>query len=356
MPKAKDLKGQIKGGMAAFTKQESSEPMSLHPNLLEPRESQQRNSVDAQDTADIDESIKAEGVFQPIVIRNHPRKPGKYEIISGERRWRSATTNGLDVVPVRFMKDCSDELFEVIQWTENMQRKDLRLKDKVLAIGRVRTTFGLSKPTEIARVLGEDRVMIHSYLTLLDGPSEILDLCFEESDIRKLYELSLLWKDNEEVANVFIHKMKDGGNGVSRSEIAKARKDLVKKAEVSVSNDQVRGVGGSSPEVVPEAPGAAGSSPEVVPEAPEAAGSSPEVVVEAPEVAGSSPGVAPEAVYEVAARKSLVEFVVMINGKEGKVVFPTDLIDEKNVNVRFKKGMEKICLSDLTFVNCNISI
>jgi ParB family chromosome partitioning protein len=337
MSKAKNLRGQIKGGMAAFTKNESSEPMNLHPNLLEPRETQQRNSVDAQDTADIDESIKAEGVFQPIVIRNHPTKTGKYEIISGERRWRSATTNGLDVVPVRLMRDCSDELFEVIQWTENMQRKDLRLKDKVLAIGRVRTAFGLSKPTEIARALGEDRGVIHSYLTLLDGPNEILDLCFEESDVRKLFELSMLRKENAEVASVFINRMKDGGNGVSRNEIAKARKDLVKKAEVSVSNDQGREAEGSSPE-------AAGSSLE-------AAGSSPEAVGSSPEAAGSSP----EAVHEVAGRKSLVEFVVMINGKEGYVVFPTDLIDEKNVNVRFKKGMEKICLSDLTFVNCNIS-
>lgn len=328
MSKAKDLRGQIKGGMAAFTKNESSEPMSLHPNLLEPRESQQRNSVDAQDTSDIDESIKAEGVFQPIVIRNHPTKPGKYEIISGERRWRSATTNGLDVVPVRLMKDCSDELFEVIQWTENMQRKDLRLKDKVLAIGRVRKAFGLSKPTEIAKALGEDRGVIHSYLTLLDGPGEILDLCFDESDVRKLYELSLLWKDNAEVANLFIHKMKDGGNGVSRAEISKARKELVEITEENSKKDERESV--------------------IYKKAGEEKGKRDISKSSEPKDVGGA--------LESYQRKSIVEFAVIDEGgKEGRVVLPTDLIDEENVNVRLGTKMRKVRLADLKIISCNIS-
>lgn len=355
MSKRHDLSGAIKSqGMKAFTEGGTGVPSRLKTSLLVPRASQQRNGIDVQVTTDIDESVRAYGVFQPIVVREHPTEKGMFEIISGERRWRSAISNDIADVPVSVRK-CSDEEFEIIQWTENMQRKDLCLKDKILAIGRIRSVFKLDKAADIAATLGEDRGVVTSYLALLDGPKNILDLSFKETDVRKLYELILLWREDNVVGDFYVNKMTETDEAVSRNDIIKARKSLKEasvQAEVQnkeevvkeVSIDKVRDGGGAE----------AGESLESESESIKGVGE--ETFSRKEDVARTGVIARKTAVGDDGdLRKKLVELNVLIDGVEGVVVLPTDLIDEGNVTVRVGKKLLSAKLRDIVVVSCLFS-
>jgi len=136
----------------------------ITPNARQPRQTFQDTAI--QSLAD---SIKAEGVMQPIVVR--PAAGGQqggaaaYELIAGERRWRAAKLAGLDTLPA-LVRELSDE--QAAEWAliENLQREDLNPIEKAQAFQQLAQEFGLSH-AQIAQRVGLERSTITNLLRLL---------------------------------------------------------------------------------------------------------------------------------------------------------------------------------------------
>jgi ParB family chromosome partitioning protein len=136
----------------------------LAPNNLQPRV--QMDDARLQELAD---SIKANGIIQPILVR---RTGTTYRIIAGERRWRAAQRAGLHKVPV-VVRDVSDgkELLE-LALIENIQRENLNAVDEALAYRRLADEFGLTQD-QIAAAVGKDRSSVANFMRLLKLPDEV---------------------------------------------------------------------------------------------------------------------------------------------------------------------------------------
>lgn len=114
-------------------------------------------------------SIKAQGILQPVVIR--PLSDHRYEILSGERRWRAAQLVGLDRVPV-IIRDVSDEDAIAIALIENIQREDLNPVEEAVGLKRLQDEFGLSQE-QIAGAVGRSRSAVANSLRLLNLHSDV---------------------------------------------------------------------------------------------------------------------------------------------------------------------------------------
>ena len=118
------------------------------------------------------QSIKAQGILQPIVAR--PLQGGGYEILSGERRWRAAQLAGLDRVPV-VVKDVPDDAAVAIALIENIQREDLNPVEEGLGLKRLQDEFGLSQE-QVAQAVGRSRPAVANLLRLLNLQPEVLGM------------------------------------------------------------------------------------------------------------------------------------------------------------------------------------
>lgn len=132
---------------------------SLHPNPSQPRQ-----HFDAQALQELADSIKAQGIIQPLLVR--PQGDGaSYQIVAGERRWRAAQLAGLAHVPV-FVRALSDKEVMAAALIENLQREDLNPIEEALALQGLRETLGLTQEDLAAR-LGKSRPAVANSLRLL---------------------------------------------------------------------------------------------------------------------------------------------------------------------------------------------
>jgi len=136
---------------------------TLKPNPLQPRTS----FTDAE-LQSLAQSIKRNGLLQPILVRYHS---GEYQIVAGERRWRAAKMLGLSTVPV-FIREADDEQALELAMVENLQREDLNPIERAHAYASFCTRFGLNAE-QVAERLGEDRSTVSNYMRLLDLNGEI---------------------------------------------------------------------------------------------------------------------------------------------------------------------------------------
>jgi ParB family chromosome partitioning protein len=140
-------------------------------DLLAPNEQQPRLMVDDDRLGELAESIKANGIIQPILVR---LTGGSYRIIAGERRWRAAQRAGLLRVPVviRSVPEGSERELLELALVENLQRENLNPVDEALAYRRLADDFGLTQE-QIAAAVGKDRTSVANYLRLLRLPEEV---------------------------------------------------------------------------------------------------------------------------------------------------------------------------------------
>jgi len=140
-------------------------------DLLAPNDFQPRVQMDDARLHELAQSIKANGVIQPIVVR---RTGDRFQIIAGERRWRAAKLAGLARVPivVRDVADAPDKSLLQMALVENIQREDLNPIDEALAYRLLADEFGL-RQEDIATVVGKDRTSVANHLRLLKLPDEI---------------------------------------------------------------------------------------------------------------------------------------------------------------------------------------
>ena len=124
---------------------------------------QPRTHMNETALKELAESIKAQGIMQPIVVRNLENK--KYEIIAGERRWRAAKLANLDEVPI-LIKNIPDESALAMALIENIQREDLNSIEEAKGIQRLIDEFGMTHESA-SEILGKSRTTITNLLRLL---------------------------------------------------------------------------------------------------------------------------------------------------------------------------------------------
>jgi ParB family transcriptional regulator, chromosome partitioning protein len=147
---------------------ERGKPTELDIDLLTPNPRQPRTQIDDARLEELAQSIRANGVIQPIVVR---KVDDRYEIVAGERRWRASQRAGLLKVPVAVRDVPDDKLLEVAL-IENIQREDLNPIEEAQAYRRLTDELQLSQES-IATQVGKDRATIANYMRLLRLPAEV---------------------------------------------------------------------------------------------------------------------------------------------------------------------------------------
>lgn len=145
---------------------------SLPVDRLRPNRFQPRSDFDDAKLDELTESIRSQGVVQPIVVT--PDGGGNFSIIAGERRWRAARKAGLTEVPVAVREVSGDRELLELALVENVQRSDLNPVEEAEAYRTLAASFDLSQE-EIAVRVGKSRSTVTNALRLLNLPPEILD-------------------------------------------------------------------------------------------------------------------------------------------------------------------------------------
>jgi ParB family transcriptional regulator, chromosome partitioning protein len=140
-------------------------------DLLSPNSQQPRLQMDDARLEELAQSIKANGIIQPILVR---RTGNTFRIIAGERRWRAAQRAGLMKVPVvvREVPEGSDRQLLELALIENIQRENLNPVDEALAYQRLADEFALTQE-QIAAAVGKDRSSVANFVRLLKLPEEV---------------------------------------------------------------------------------------------------------------------------------------------------------------------------------------
>ena len=148
---------------------------------------QPRRDMHQEALEELAESIKAQGILQPIVVR--PINNNKYEIIAGERRWRATQLAGLDTIPA-IVRDVSDEVAIAMALIENIQREDLNPIEEAVALKRLQDEFELTHQ-QVADAVGKSRTSVTNLLRLIALDSEVKKL-LENGDIEMGHARSIL--------------------------------------------------------------------------------------------------------------------------------------------------------------------
>ncbi|MBP6243293.1 MAG: ParB/RepB/Spo0J family partition protein [Chromatiaceae bacterium] len=137
---------------------------SLPLDLIERGRFQPRRDFDPEGLRELADSIAAQGVIQPIVVRT--LGGGRYEILAGERRWRASQQAGLSEIPV-MIREADDQSAMAIALIENIQRADLNPLEEASALQRLLGEFGLTH-AQIAEAIGRSRASVTNLLRLLE--------------------------------------------------------------------------------------------------------------------------------------------------------------------------------------------
>ena len=161
------------GPKAAVTPPAEAQPgealRQIPVKQLQPGKYQPRTAMDPAKLGELAESIKAQGVIQPIVVRE--LSPGKFEIVAGERRWRASQEAGLANVPV-VVRDLDDRTVIAMALIENIQREDLNPLEEAQSLQRLINEFSLTH-AEAAEAVGRSRAAVSNLLRLLELPPAI---------------------------------------------------------------------------------------------------------------------------------------------------------------------------------------
>jgi ParB family chromosome partitioning protein len=180
---------------------------SIVPSSMQPR-----TRFDELSLQDLANSIKANGVVQPLLVRQRGRG---YELIAGERRWRAAQLAGLTHVPV-VVRDVPDEKVLELALIENIQREDLNPIEEAQAYRRLIDSIGLTQETLAERV-GRDRSYITNFLRLLRLPQDIQRL-IEEGKLSTGHARTLLGASDADNQRRIARKIIERGLSVRETE------------------------------------------------------------------------------------------------------------------------------------------
>lgn len=149
-------------------------PQSLPVDLIDPNPLQPRRVFQNDRLTELAESIRANGIVQPLVVR---RMGDRYQLVAGERRWRAARLAEIREVPVAIRQIPDEHLLEV-SLVENIQREDLNPIETASAFARLAEELQLS-PEQIGQRTGKDRTTVTNFLRLLQLPDDLQQLVAE---------------------------------------------------------------------------------------------------------------------------------------------------------------------------------
>jgi ParB family chromosome partitioning protein len=170
-------------GLSALFGEEAEAPADTRPTrslpieLLHPGKYQPRRRFDEDAMQALVESVRAQGILQPLLVRRHPDIPDAYEILAGERRWRAAQLAKLHEVPV-LLREIGDRAALEIALVENVQRQDLSPLEEAQGYQRLIDEFGHTQEA-LAQAVGKSRSHIANTLRLLALPAEVSKLVEE---------------------------------------------------------------------------------------------------------------------------------------------------------------------------------
>jgi ParB family transcriptional regulator, chromosome partitioning protein len=165
----------------------------LPVDSIEPGKYQPRRELKEQSLQELAESIRSQGIIQPIVVRALP--DDRYEIIAGERRWRAAKLANLTEIPV-IIRQIPDEAALAIALIENIQREDLNAIEEAIALQRLITEFSLTHQ-QVAVIVGKSRASISNLLRLLSLPEEVKQMV-DKGDLEMGHARALLSLDERQ--------------------------------------------------------------------------------------------------------------------------------------------------------------
>lgn len=160
---------QSETGYTATETQMSIEEIFPNPN-------QPRTHFNESELEELSESIRENGVLQPLLVR---KNGGKYEIIAGERRYQASKIAGLDKVPV-IVKDVDDQKMLEIALIENLQRSDLNPIEEAKGYRQLIKASGMTQEA-LSKAVSKSRSAITNSLRLLDLPEAVQQMMYEES-------------------------------------------------------------------------------------------------------------------------------------------------------------------------------
>jgi ParB family chromosome partitioning protein len=172
-------------------------------------------------------SIRAQGIIQPIVVRS--KEDGNYEIIAGERRFRAAKLAGLTTIPA-LIRELPNEAVIAIALIENIQREDLNPIEEAIAMQRLISEFSLTHE-QVANAVGKSRVAVTNLLRLLSLPEQIKSMLaegkLEMGHARALLSLSLA------------NQIKAGEEIVAKDYTVRAAEELVRRLQSSSASSTI---------------------------------------------------------------------------------------------------------------------
>ena len=201
--------GLGKGAAALFSDiadnlEETSSVVMLNIIDVQPNANQPRRNFDDEKLDALADSIKANGIIQPIIVVKHD---DMYMIVAGERRWRAARKAGLKEIPA-IVQDYSDKQIMEVALIENLQREDLNPVDEAMGYKTLMNMFSLTQE-QISERIGKSRSAVANSLRLLNLSEEVLDLIKEGKLTEGHAKVIMSLKDPSEqlaAANAVINK------------------------------------------------------------------------------------------------------------------------------------------------------
>ena len=138
---------------------------------IDPNPFQPRKTMDPAGLEELRDSIAQHGVLQPVVVR---KNNSRYQLVSGERRWRAARLAGLDRIPAVVRDDVDDEQMLELALVENLQRRDLDPMERARGFQALMDTLGITQEAVAAKV-GLKRATVANHLRLLELPAKVQD-------------------------------------------------------------------------------------------------------------------------------------------------------------------------------------
>ena len=199
-------------------------------SAIEPDPNQPRRSFDAEKLQELSDSIKLYGIISPILVRA-AKLPGRYTIVSGERRYRAATLAGLASIPAIVSQSEQEEGRTLaVQLVENLQRDDLSPLERAQAIGALRDAHNLSI-RDIAEKLSISKSAVQRSLEILQLPDDLLNALREGAAESKVLLLAKI--DDESLRATYLKDL----DVLTRSEL---EKNLQVKKTVEANDDNIQ--------------------------------------------------------------------------------------------------------------------
>src|SRR3990172_1193272 len=206
----------------------------LEINMLQSNPLQPRGVISPESLNELVESIREQGILEPLVIA---RTPAGYQIIAGERRWRAAKILGLSKVPV-VIKEATPQGMLEMSIVENVQREDLNPIERALAYKRLIDEFSLGT-NEVAKRVGKSAPAVSNTIRLLSLPDAIKDALvagvISEGHVRPLISVG----DQRLMLELFKRILRENSNVRQTEEYARQVKSEVEKKEPRTSVDRI---------------------------------------------------------------------------------------------------------------------